>query len=254
MIAHAPPGISFVIRAHNEEQHLPACLQSLTGLTIPFEVVAVLNRCTDNSRQIVESSGLPVRIYEYDHPISRAGFETLVTPSEHPSSMAALSNVAFGHARYAWAMRWDADFVASDGLVAALNGLSDWPVPTAVRIACRLGDHPNRELYLSNCLVRHTRHVFWEAPVFAPACWEQSWGDDAYIQSLPVSHVKDYWNDEPWFLQPESYDSELASRYHSLVEILGPEPPGMARASNPVCDDYYRRVHALGIADGFDGD
>lgn len=234
-------GVSFVIRAHNEEANLPACLASLTGLTIPFEVVVVLNRCSDRSREIVESADLPVRLFDYPYPISRPGFETFITPTTHPSSLAAFYNFSFGQARFDWKIKWDADFIASDALIAALNGLRDTG-PTAVRINCRLGDRENCEPYLTNCLSHYTHYIFWEIPVLQPGHHTITWDHDTYIQSLPVEAIKDYWKQEPWFLKPDSHDPMLAFQYQRLVNRLGPEPPGMARASNPDCDRYLTAV------------
>lgn len=52
--------IGIVIPAHNEEQHLSACLQSIqqaiqhTGHE-QVEILVVLDSCTDQSRSVVES-------------------------------------------------------------------------------------------------------------------------------------------------------------------------------------------------------
>ncbi|HCJ7574000.1 TPA: glycosyltransferase, partial [Acinetobacter baumannii] len=51
--------IGVVVPAHNEEQHLPACLQSIQEAIekVPdeqVEVMVVLDSCTDQSRSIVQ--------------------------------------------------------------------------------------------------------------------------------------------------------------------------------------------------------
>lgn len=54
--------IGVVVPAHNEEQHLPACLQSIQEAIekVPdeqVEVMVVLDSCTDQSRSIVQRYG-----------------------------------------------------------------------------------------------------------------------------------------------------------------------------------------------------
>ncbi|MFX5298903.1 glycosyltransferase [Acinetobacter baumannii] len=55
--------IGVVVPAHNEEQHLPACLQSIQEAIekVPdeqVEVMVVLDSCTDQSRSIVQRYGV----------------------------------------------------------------------------------------------------------------------------------------------------------------------------------------------------
>ena len=74
----ASPGISFVVRARNEEATLPAGLQSLQKFTFPHEIIVVLHRCNDKSFEIARS--FPnTKVFEFDRPISRAG--RMVPPS-----------------------------------------------------------------------------------------------------------------------------------------------------------------------------
>lgn len=50
---------SIIIPAHNEEKYITKCLESIKGASIPFpdqvEVIVVLNRCTDRTKEIAES-------------------------------------------------------------------------------------------------------------------------------------------------------------------------------------------------------
>jgi glycosyltransferase involved in cell wall biosynthesis len=241
-------GLSFIIRAHNEERHLAASLNSIKEVSLPFEVIVVLDRCTDGSRQVVESLDLPIKIYERERPVSRAGYETVVTPVEHPCSIASFLSFSFSRARFDWRIKWDADFIASTELIEALNGLRDIKEPTVVNINCVLGGNvKNKESYLFNCLQSYTHHVFWEAPRFPSNVQLIEWDDDVCINSLPVDKVKDYWREDPWFTQPDFFDDELSHRYEKLVSVLGPEPKGMARAGNPDCDEYYFKVVNLDL-------
>jgi glycosyltransferase involved in cell wall biosynthesis len=59
-----PPKITVVIPAHNESAHLRSCLDATRAaaskLTLPVEVIIVLNRCTDDTEQIAQSYGCVV--------------------------------------------------------------------------------------------------------------------------------------------------------------------------------------------------
>ena len=121
-------GISFIVRARNEEATLEACLRSLKGLTIPYEIVLVLHMTTDNSRQIAKrlvEEGMPICIFHYDEPLSRAGYENLATDMESQHSMRTFSKWSFEKAMCPWKFRWDADFIASPELIAKLNAAGD---------------------------------------------------------------------------------------------------------------------------------
>jgi glycosyltransferase involved in cell wall biosynthesis len=49
-----PCGISFIVRARNEEKNLEKCVRSLFTLTIPYEINIILNSCTDRSEEIAK--------------------------------------------------------------------------------------------------------------------------------------------------------------------------------------------------------
>ena len=55
------PQISIVIPAHNEEHHLSGCLESIeiaaSRAQLAYEVVVVLNRCTDATEEIAHEAG-----------------------------------------------------------------------------------------------------------------------------------------------------------------------------------------------------
>jgi len=55
------PRFSIIIPARNEEQHLPACLESIKAASEPFpdqvEIVVALNRCTDRTEEIAVQHG-----------------------------------------------------------------------------------------------------------------------------------------------------------------------------------------------------
>jgi len=238
------PGVSFIVRVKNEELYLGECLASLKPLTIPHEIIVILHMCTDGSKAIAEAaseSGQPVRIVEWEVPLSRPGYENLVTPSTHPSSASYFINMCFGHARYNWTFKWDADFVATPELLGFLNTSLDLGLetPTSYQIRCDLGeDASNTENYLFNSLEKYRKELFWEFPVFKEGT--QFWVIPCRIKSLPPVVLKTYWNDKPWFL--DGVHPELEEKYGHLNRICGQDVPGLARARNPQCDHYNYQI------------
>jgi cellulose synthase/poly-beta-1,6-N-acetylglucosamine synthase-like glycosyltransferase len=60
-----PWRISVVVCAHNEERTIEACLKSIFMQTLkPYEVIVVLDRCTDNTRLIISSINQHIKIIE----------------------------------------------------------------------------------------------------------------------------------------------------------------------------------------------
>lgn len=72
--------ISFVVPAHNEEQRLPACLQSILSQPpeLVGEVIVVDNGSTDRTAELAQSFGSPVRVIHQPipglPPTRQAGF------------------------------------------------------------------------------------------------------------------------------------------------------------------------------------
>ena len=237
------PGVSFIVRARNEGAYLGACLESLRGVTIPHEILVTLHLCTDESRAVAEAAaaaGQPVTIRTYDWPVSRAGYEMLTTPVDHPASMAAYSNACYNARAYNWAFRWDADFIASPELLHFLN--TSLPLgeerATAYIIPCQLSDTvQNCEKYLTNVHTAHGKYMFWEVGLYPVDTRTERL--ECTIASIPPTVLKTYWQAAPWFL---GVDAELSAKYAHLVSLCGPEPTGMARASNPECTPFIQAV------------
>ena len=105
----------------------------------------------------------------------------------------------------------------------------------------------NYEPYLSCGLANYGKFIFWEVPLYAPPIETITLDASIYIDHVSkLDTVKSYWTaGKPWF---ETEDSEEAAtvkgRYDRLVADFGPEPQGMARASNPACDSPYLRIKA----------
>jgi len=242
------PGISFVIRVRNEELFLAQSLSSLKPLTIPYECIVILHKCTDSSRTIAESakaSGQPVQIFETDQNLSRAGYETLITPGHYKESLASFYSWCFSKAQYSWKFKWDADFTASVGLLHFLNTelVLGEVKPVRYSIPCIMTDTIiNNETYLFNCLVLYTKYIFWEVPAFREGSEVRK--VDCAIYTIPPTFLKAYWREPPWFI---GKDAMLEERYKKLVELCGPEPIGASRAQCPDCDPLFFRVHSAKV-------
>jgi glycosyltransferase involved in cell wall biosynthesis len=250
------PVISFVVRAHNEEATLRESITSLFPITQPIEIVVILHRCTDGSKEIAMAcqekapARHKVKIVEYEIPVSRAGLETLVTPTDSPHSFENFCNWSFSQASSAWRFKWDADFVATPGFVAWIDG-RDWTLQDAraLNVPHRSPDGVvGREPYGHNCLRHFVKHDFWEVPMFpSDFVLEEVSDDAAFVHASRLSEVKAYWRNDPWFFNcnvAETYGdeaAELREAYGRLVKLVGPEPIGCARSNNPECDAYLER-------------
>jgi hypothetical protein len=243
----------------NEERTIEQSLQSLKGLTIPHEIIVVLHLCTDRSNEIVEHAGV-TRIFEYQSPISRAGYETLVTNTSSTFSLMSYYNWCFEKTHRLWSFKWDADHIATAGLIDFLNSRSwDDPTPTRIRVpAITPNAKPNPEPFLFNAGNRHTKHVFWEhnAAVYDPHVREEICpATIEHASPLDEPFIKTYWRAPAWFEHHDSAEAaELRRRLQLVVQMFGAEPVGMARACNPAADALYRAVRererdllALGI-------
>jgi hypothetical protein len=67
---------------------------------------------------------------------------------------------------------------------------------------------------------------------------------DFYVIHLSeLSDLKPYWKEPAWFFTDESPEAlQVKERYDKLVDEFGPEPVGMARASNPECDRVFSQI------------
>ena len=254
------PQISFVVRAHNEEASLRESITSLFPIELPIEVVVILHRCTDGSKEIALACQAEaparhrVKIVEYEVPVSRAGLETLVTPEGSRHSIMSYYDWAFSQASAAWRFKWDADFVTTPGLVAWIDG-RDWALQDsrAMNVPHRSPDGVvGREPYLHNCLRHFVKADFWEVPMFpGNFVLEEVPDDAAFVHASRLSEVKTYWHGAPWFFDgnvAETYSAEAAElrdAYVRAVAVVGPEPVGVARSDNPECHAYLDRCRKM---------
>lgn len=224
------PGFSFVTRCHNEEQNIEQAITSLRAIEHDYDITVILHRSTDQSEEIVNRilDDNPITIVKYDKKISRAGYETLITPADHDNSLITYMNWCFSHVKFNWIFRWDADFVASTDLIDFINQLDPGDIsPTVYKIKCDLGDYVTAEHYLSNCLLRFKKYKFWEVAEYWPvnaklACPP----NDCMIKSIPRNMLKKYWEDVAWFRQHDTEDIGLASKLFLLEFLTEKEPRG----------------------------
>jgi glycosyltransferase involved in cell wall biosynthesis len=237
------PGISFILRARNEEAYLAQSLTSLLDLTIAHEIIVILHKCTDQSKAIAliaQAKGQPIRIYETNANLSKAGYETLATPTSYNESLASFYSQCFSFGQYNWLFKWDADFVASSELLKFLNTelVSDETNPLRYLIPCQMSENViNKETYLFNCLAAYKKYIFWETPAFLGGSEIKE--INAKIFTIPHTILKEYWKEPPWFINKNTF---LEARYKKIVELCGPEPVGASRAQCKDCEGPYFNV------------
>jgi glycosyltransferase involved in cell wall biosynthesis len=244
-------GISFVIRVRNEEATLETCIRSLFALTIPHEIVVILHLCTDRSKEIVEQlqqENKRIRICEFDFEVSKPGYETLATDVDSAHSFVKYSTWCVQQAKLPWIFRWDADFVASHGLLQFLNG-REWPRKFGqYYLEARNSVHNNRELYLICGLCNYSKYLFWEVPYYVSYIGSSpsSVPDDAYIEhASELSNVKQFWKRIPWYETEDSDEARaVKERILRLTAEFGEEPQAMARAGYKACDSLEHAILA----------
>lgn len=236
-------GISFIVRVRNEEETIKASLLSLKDLTIPYEIIVILHLCTDRSREIVESlkEELPLKIVEYSLPISRPGYETLVTDATSEHSIPYYCNWCFSHANHIWKFKWDADFISSPELVEYLNS-NTWTktVPSRVFFIAKNDEMSNAEGYLFTGDFEFKKYYFWE---YLNGSFEDKHTGININHVSKLSNLKKYWTYSQWFCESDSDEAKIVrDRYNKLITICGKELIGGARASNLEGDEQYRDV------------
>lgn len=236
-------GISFIVRVRNEEETLEASLRSLKDLTIPHEIVVILHLCTDRSREIAESlkDELLLKIIEYNVPISRAGYETMVTDGSSQHSLAHYYNWCFSHAKHLWKFKWDADFVSSPELIDYLNSNS-WieTPPTKVYFLAKNDEMSNGEGYLFTGDSGFKKYYFWEV---IDGLFEIFHTNIIIHHVSKLSNIKKYWSETHWFSDHDSDEARIIrDRYNILCNICGGDVVGAARASDVACDNLFHNI------------
>ena len=236
-----------MVRVRNEENTLYESIQSLRQLTIPHEIVIILHLCTDRSPAIAEQLRLEnpnVKVCRYDKPVSKAGYETLATAASSQYSLPTYYNWCMQQTQLPFVFKWDGDFVASSALLTYLNN-TKWTVSNqGIKLQAVNSSYKNNEVYLFPRTTLFVKFLFWEVQKF-PSGFKFLQLDSSVVilHQSELSSLKSYWLEKPWF---ETEDSEEArsvlERVNRLIKEYGPEPVGMARASNPECDLLNRRI------------
>jgi len=245
-------GISFIVRVRNEESTLEQCLRSLSPLKFPYEIIVILHMCTDGSRAIAErlrDEGMPIQIHVYGTPISRAGYETLVTDATSFHSMVYYSKWCYSRTdTYAWKFRWDSDFIATSGLIEYLNSTS-WGKPYGpmrIHVLTNVSDnHAFGEYYVSSGPLVFKKHLFWEQVDIEDAHDAIASPPHVYIDhASKLDNKKAYWDESSWFLNDTGEEaSTVLRKYKALVACCGPEITGHARCGNPSSGDVEGTVY-----------
>jgi hypothetical protein len=238
------PGITFITRIHNEEQTLEASVRSLFALTLLYEIILILHRCTDASAAIAHrlaAANPRVRVLTYNTTIARPGYETLATDGNSTHSIASYYNWCLQHRRYIWTAKWDADFVATPALIDYLNTApaGTWTRPNEIiPLRAVSSTHTETHDYFSSCLLRYMKHFLFEVPLFEIY-------PDTHVRHTPpldaviehhsnLTDLKSYWYNPPWFAQEDTPEATVvAARYERLVVDFGPEPHGLGRSGSP---------------------
>lgn len=241
-------GISFIVRVKNEENIIEKSIRSITGITVPYEIVVILNTCTDGSQEIVENlknEGFPIRIFTYDYQISRAGYEMLVTDFTSPHNLVAYYKWCFDKGQYSWLFKWDADFIASPQLINLFNSRT-WSAPekhSRYYLQARNHDSNSGEHHLFSRPYSINKYVYWETITPVGEFVDLDPGDAHMIHVSSLKTPKSYWLEEPWFMNDSSEEATtIRKRFEILNTICGKEPLGSARRANPECDKQYLNV------------
>ena len=241
-------GISFIVRVKNEENIIEKSIRSITGITVPYEIVVILNTCTDRSQEIVENlknEGLPIRIFTYDYQISRAGYEMLATDSTSPHNLVSYYKWCFDKGRYSWLFKWDADLLASPQLIDLFNSRT-WSAPekhSRYNLQARNSDSNSAEAHLFSRPYSINKYIYWEVILPVGECIDLDPGDAHMIHVSSLKTPKSYWLEEPWFMKDSSEEAvSIRKRFDLLNSICGKEPLGSARRANPECNNQYFNV------------
>lgn len=241
-------GISFIVRVKNEENVLEESLRSLKGLTTPYDIHVVLNNCTDSSKQIAEKlkdEGFPISIYEYNIPISRAGYELLVTDKDSIHSMTYYTQWCYKKATLPWIFRWDADFILTDKMKDFINN-NKWneaDIHTRCYIPAISVDSNSAEHCLFSGPYKVDKYIFWEVTMPTGDVIEMNIDNSYVLHASDLKIKKSYWLSESWFMNSNKPEAIIIrEKYNKLIELCGPEPVGSARRANPENNACYLNV------------
>ena len=235
-----------MVRARNEENIIRESLESLKGLTIPYEIIVVLHLCTDSTEEIVKSIDNPnIQIFHYNEEVSRAGYECFVTEPESKHSIMTYYNFCKNKTSYPWIFKWDADMVAKPELIDFINSKTWEKKNINYIIGWENSTTSAYEPYLMGSLMSYGKHYFWEVPIFYEIEEQITLGP--WIKHVSeFDNMKSYWKNKPWYETEDSDEARIVKeRIQILNDKIGPEIQGMARANCKDCDYFYLKVKEL---------
>jgi hypothetical protein len=248
-----PRGITFYIRAHNEENTIAESIQSLhehlQPRNVPYDIVVIANAITDFT---VEKARDALReddkIVHYTIQVAKPGLENAVTPPNSAHSFVWFTQFALQQCkRYSHAFRWDADFLMTPALADALQRefASPYNVPNdfySIRAWHRESGKSQREYYLIAVRTR-LRYVL-------SRMWETWWipckrphkatlaGDECIEHVSNLIVAKSYQTMTPWWSKSwaqhsfgsEKWFRDMIAEYEQLHAKLPPTVPTYARS------------------------
>jgi hypothetical protein len=114
---------------------------------------------------------------------------------------------------------------------------------TAFRINAVNSTSSNAELYLTDSLTGYSKYMFWEVPNFSPSQEVRLNASQNIIHDSEIANMKQYWARKPWFYGSDSEEANMIkAKYERLICEFGEEPLGLARASNPMCNEVLLKI------------
>lgn len=249
------PGISFIVRAKNEQSTIGLALDSLKQLNVPYEINLVLNQCTDKTEYeaaIRSKNGQNINIYSYPFQLGKTGLENQCTPVTSVHSTIWLLNWILMKGNYEYTFRWDADFIMTSALAKDIEKAID-DKKQIMNISATFSDtgKANTEPYLwsNKLLPRYIRYSLWHLTRFAKKSSNIETLDGKIIHDSPLKNKKDYWETKPWWDQKEHETAEKSKeKYEQLLKQIG-DCTTIGRASCPDSEELAKRVQKITGAD-----
>ncbi len=249
------PGISFIMRAKNEQETIGLALDSLKQLNVPYEVNLVLNQCTDETEHeasIRAKNGQSINTFHYPFQLGKTGLENQCTPVTSVHSTIWLLNWMLMKGNYEYTFRWDSDFIMTSALAKDVEkAIADQE--SMINISAIFSDtvKSNTEPYLwANKLIpRYTRYSLWHLTRFANTPKQSVTLKGKIIHDSPLKMKKDYWETEPWWNKEDREEtSELTKKskekYEQFKKRIG-DCTTIGRASCPDSEELARRVQKV---------
>lgn len=255
------PGISFLVRAKNEEGTIGMAIDSLKQLDFPHEINIVLNQCQDSTEEIIAQrkyNKQTINVYKYPFQLGKTGLENQCTPVNSVHSTIWMLNWMMMKGNLEYTFRWDADFIMTSQLALELKEIVEEQTCDMANISAIFSDtgKPNVEPYLwSNSLIpRYTRYSLWHTTQFGKEARNVQNLSGRVIHDSPLSEHKSYWNTDPWWENDDHEETEemrekISEKYNFLKQQLGDDCTTKGRASCPKSEELARRVQRIVGAD-----